>query len=380
MSRVCLWGTSLEKAADEAQFLAVVRLVKHVDATAEITVLARPSRRSIIYDVAGVSVIRTANIAAVSAALARADLMIMVGGCFMESRSQAAVCTGVTMLARLCRTPVIGVGVTAFPYRTAWGRQVYRKIFNAMEAISVREPSAQTAISDLEITTRITQLADPRLVLVPAADSVARGLLRGQGISFDRPLACVTLRHLHDRMPGWVKHSHNYSSEAADRANRAIAGVLDALASVAQLVLLPMHPRLDEDVAASKAIQAHMRDPTALHVRLPQLRAPELMAVMKRCDLILASRLAAGLFAVATATPFIGIGYEQRLQSLMSELSLETFVLPWFDLDYKRLQVMAEHVWANRERIRATMISASEPLVQSAWANAELIARYARKP
>jgi polysaccharide pyruvyl transferase WcaK-like protein len=379
MSRVCLWGTSLEKAADEAQFLAVVSLVRHVDANAEITVLARPSARSMIYDVGRLSVIRTADVPAVSAALARADLMIMVGGCFMESPSQAAVCTGLTMLARLCRTPVVAVGVTAFPYRTAWGRQVYRKIFNAMEAVTVREPSAQAAISDLEIGTRIVQLADPRLVLAPAADSVATSLLRDQGISFDRPLACVTLRYLHDSMPAWVKHSHNYSSEAADRANRAIAGALDALASVAQLVLLPMHPSLGEDVAASKAIQAHMRDPTALRVTLPQLRAPELMAVIKRCDLILASRLAAGMFAVATATPFFGIGYEQRLQSLMSELGLEMLVLPWLDLDSKRLQGVAERAWTNRESIRATMISFGEPLIQSAWENAEPIARYVGK-
>jgi hypothetical protein len=76
-------------------------------------------------------------------------------------------------------------------------------------------------------------------------------------------------------MPAWVKHAHNYSSEAADRATRAIAGALDALdalASVAQLVLLPMHPSLGEELAASNAIQAHMREPTALRVTLPQLR------------------------------------------------------------------------------------------------------------
>lgn len=379
MTRICLWGTSLKKAADEAQFLAVVRLIKHVDANAEITVLARPSARSIIYDVARVSVIRTADIPAVSAALVRADLMIMVGGCFMESPSQAAICTGIAMLARLCRTPVIGVGVTAFPYRTAWGRQVYRKIFNAMEAITVREPSAQVVISDLEIGTPIVQLADPRLVLAPAADSVATGLLRDHGISSDRPLVCVTLRYLHDGMPAWVKHAHNYSSEAADQANCAIAGALDVLASVAQLVLLPMHPSLGEDLAASKAIQARMHDPTALRVTLPQLRAPELMAVIKRCDLILASRLAAGMFAVATATPFFGIAYEERLQSLMSELNLEMFVLPWLDLDSERLQGVAERAWTTRESIRATMISFGEPLIQSAWENAELIARYAGK-
>lgn len=376
MTHICLWGTSLQKVADEAQFLALLRLVEQAAPGAEVIILARPHPHSTITGEERVSVIPTADLPAVTKAIAQSKLLIMVGGCFLESQRQTAVCATLMAIAKASRTPVIGVGVTAFPYRQPWARQIYSRMFNAMKAMTVREPSAQKALSDLSIRTNVVQFADPRYVLTPPPDDACKDLLEEHGLSPNRPLIGVTLRYLHDGMPNWVKDSHGYSKEAVDRANRALAYTLDALASVAQLVVLPMHPSREEDMAAAATIKASMRDPTALRSNLPQLRAPALMAVIKHCDLLLASRLAAGMFAVSTATPVFGIAYEKRLIDLMSGLGLTDLVLPWLAVDDERLQNMAERAWRERQRIREVILASGRSLVQSAWANAEVIARH----
>jgi polysaccharide pyruvyl transferase WcaK-like protein len=279
------------------------------------------------------------------------------------------------MLARACRTTVIAIGVTAFPYRRFWARWIYSRVFNATAEITVREPAAHHALADLPLRTRITRLADPRYVLIPEPEG-GDGLLKELSLSPRRPLVGVTLRHLHDAMPDWVKSAHGYSPHAVDRVNRAIAGALDALAAEAQLVVLPMHPSHDEDLAAAQAIKAHMRQPQSLCCTLPPLRPPRLITLVKRCDLVLASRLAAGMIAVSTATPVFGIAYEKRLLDLMADLGLGSYVMPWLAADPDHLQGIARRAWTERRQIRQLMRDSGRSLVESAWANAAVIARH----
>jgi polysaccharide pyruvyl transferase WcaK-like protein len=377
MKHVCLWGTSLGKVADEAQFLALLQMLEEVAPGAAVTILARPHPESIIGRTKKtVHVVPTADLFAVARKLARADAIVMVGGCFMESPRQAMACAVLTIIARACRTPIVGIGVTAFPYRHVWARQIYRRVFNAMKAITVREPSAQRALADLDIRTQVVREADPRYVLSPATADGSDGLLERLGLSAKRPIICVTLRHLHDAMPDWVKVSHGYSTAAVDKANGAIGQALDRLSAEAQLVLLPMHPSLEDDMSAAIAIKTRMRDPAALRTDLPQLRAPELLTLISRSDLVVASRLAAGIFSISTATPILAIAYENRLVDLMAELKLDAFVMPWLEVDSGRFEAAAERAWTERQQIRKVMQSSTRPLVQSAWANAEIIARH----
>jgi polysaccharide pyruvyl transferase WcaK-like protein len=249
-------------------------------------------------------------------------------------------------------------------------------VLNATQEITVREPAAQKALSDLSVRTRITRLDDPRYVLTPTPNDTSNGLLETLGLAQHRPLVCVTLRHLHDNMPEWVKVSHGYSQNAVDRANESLARALDTLATEAQLVVLPMHATRDEDMAAAAAIKARMRNPQTLCCNLPPLRALQLLSFVKRCDLVLASRLAAGMFSVSTATPVIGIAYEKRLIDLMSSVGLGTYVVPWLGADSDHLEAIAKRAWAARRHIRTLLLSSSRSVVESARSNAGVIARH----
>jgi polysaccharide pyruvyl transferase WcaK-like protein len=377
MTHICLWGTTMGKVADEAQFLAILRLIEQVAPEATVTILARPAPQTAGTEASRPArIIPTYRLDLVVPTIARADLLIMVGGCFMEVPRQGAVCAGLESVAKVCRTPVVGVGVTAFPYHRPWAQKLYRRVFNGMEVISVREPSAGKALADLSIRTEISQRADPRFVLGTATTLSASTLLERFGLLSDRPVVGVTLRYLHDLMPDWVKRAHDYTPAAADRVNTAIANALDALAQVAQLVLLPMHTSLDEDRTAAALITSQMRAPQALKVDLPQLRLPELLALISHCDLIMANRLAAGMFAVSTATPAISVAYEHRLIDLMTTLGLEEYVLPWRSADEEKLPAIATRAWTQRLAIRDRIKAARRPLLESAWSNADMIAPY----
>jgi polysaccharide pyruvyl transferase WcaK-like protein len=369
----------LRKVADEAQFLALLRLLEQVAPNAAATILARPHADAMLP--AGrpaVEVIPAADLAAVTRALARAELFIMLGGCFMESARQAAACCTLLMIARACRTPVIAVGITAFPYRRSWARSIYSRVFNALDEITVREPAAQQALAALPVHTPISRLADPRYILRPDPGIAVDELLEAAGLSPGEPLVGVTLRHLHDDMPEWVKQAHGYSPAAVECTNAALAAALDALAEEAQLLVLPMHPALDEDLAAAANIRAQMRNPQRLCSDLPPQRTPGLMALVNRCELILASRLAAGMFAVSTATPVFGVAYEGRLQELLTDLGLGAYVMPWLSADPARLEPVARRAWAQRRHIRQELRSAGRSYVESARANAGVIARHLR--
>jgi polysaccharide pyruvyl transferase WcaK-like protein len=379
MTHICLWGTSLQKVADEAQFLAMLQLIEHAAPGAKVTIFARPREDSLIpRSVRNVSVIPTASLPGVIRNLKKSSLLVMVGGCFMENVRQAAVCALLVALARFLRTPVIAIGVTAFPYRRRWGRYVYRRIFNAMGTITVREAAAEAALQALNIKTSMTRFPDPRYILSTDNEADISGILKAANLSKDRPAVGITLRYLHDDMPEWVKVSHDYSPDAVDATNAAIARMLDELAAVAQLFVLPMHPTPGEDSSAATEIRRHMHNPQALHMVSGSIRAPQLAALIKWCDVLIASRLAAGMFAASAGTPFIGIAYEERLAGLMTSLGLREFVFPWRQVDADQLSVTTARVWKERVQLRETIRAAAKPLVAAAWANAQPVSRFIR--
>lgn len=379
MKHICLWGTSLQKVADEAQFLAVLRLIGRAAPGAKVTIFARPRADSLIpRSVRNTRVMPTASLPGVIRSLKKSGLFIMVGGCFMENVRQAAACALLVVFARLLRTPVIAIGVTAFPYRHRWARFVYRHIFNAMGAITVREAAAEDALKALDIRVPLTRLPDPRYVLSTDNEADISGILKAADLSKDRPAVGITLRYLHDDMPEWVKASHDYSPDAVDATNSAIARMLDELAAVAQLFVLPMHPTPGEDSSAAAEIRKHMHNPQALHVVTGSIRAPQLAALIKWCDVLIASRLAAGMFAVSAGTPFIGIAYEARLAGLMSSMGLREFVFPWRQVDADQLSATAARVWRDRAQLQETIRAASSPLIEAAWTNAHPVSRFIR--
>lgn len=365
--RILIWGTSLRKPADEAQFIAVSQSIRSVEPDADIRFLARPPDSLRDY-----RVLRTRRLGGVLWLLARSRLLLFIGGCFMESRRQALVCAALVVLAKLTRTKTAAAGVSAFPYRTRWGRVIYRWIFNRMIWITVREEAAERAISALDISVRPEKLADPRFLL-SASETDRNKLLRRLGIETERPLVAATTRHMHDDLPDWVKRSHGYEPAARDTACHALAAAIDALSEHAQVVIVPLHASTQDDLRAVDQLKPYLKAPDSLVLLSRDISARDTIDLIQACDLVVAARLGVGIFATAVGTPMVALAYESRLQELMVSLELGEFVRPWLQVDPDDFGKLALRAWRERRALARRMQRASQPLIKDARRNAELV-------
>ena len=376
--KIIVWGTTLGKVADEAQFLAIHRFITERLPDCEMVFLARPAE----FDEGrypNVRRITTARVDKWLPELASADLLIMLGGCFMEAPRQAVNCLVLLLSARLLRRPVVGIGVTVFPYRTTWGRSVYRFIFNRLQAITARERVAVEVLDDLDVETTVSHFADPRFVLSPAYRADVDAYLVDQGLDPAVPLIGISTRHLHDDMPEWVKRSHGYTSKAAKSSYEALGKLLDGLSEKGQVTVLPMAASTHEEETTADLLRANMSNPTRLKVLHP-CRAPELLGLIDACELVVASRLGTALFATVTNTPILAIAYEARMADHMLRIGQQQYVFDWRKLWAGDLRAAAVQVLENRDAIREEIKKEGAAFAESAWKNADVICRVLEEP
>ncbi len=103
MRRVGVWGTSIKKVADEAQLLAFVQIVKTREPKVHITIFSQVGNvltEFLAKEKCEVRTIRTGNLIGVTAALAKADLLLFMGEPFYEAPIQTF---GSLLLFRIAR-------------------------------------------------------------------------------------------------------------------------------------------------------------------------------------------------------------------------------------------------------------------------------------
>lgn len=377
MKRFCLWGTSLQKVADEAQFLSVVQAIEARFPDAKVTIFSthgeamaklRPS----------VTVVRALKLHRVIPALATADLFVIVGGPFFEDPWQATICLVLVAAAKTFRCPTISYGITAFFFHTRWGRWFFRHLLNSLDVIAVRESLGIKILKDLGIKRDIALFADPRFLLTPASPETVLALLRKEGINPDEPMIAVSTRYLHDRVPRWVKHSHGYTDDRVTKANDVLARVIAYLSERAQILFIPLSPSQAEDQEMVTQLKGYVRDPSRLTLPRHRYSSPEIMGIISQCELLLASRLGSAVFATVTGTPIVAIAYEPRMRDHMERIGLGDCVFDWKDLQYDTLLMATEAVRSSASARRAHLQAYARQLKETAWENTDILGQYAR--
>jgi polysaccharide pyruvyl transferase WcaK-like protein len=379
VKRICVWGTSLRKVADEAQVIAFVRIVRQRFPDSQITLFSRYGEAMtalMAREGHTVESFPTWNLRRVVSALARSDLFIIEGGPFYEEFKQACICRLLTAIAQWTGNAVVAYGATAFHFRTWWGRRIYRSLFNRLDAVSVRERTGIEIISELGIDREVQLFADPRFVLDPPPVASTRRLLAAERIDPDEPYVCVTTRFLHPRVPRWVKRSHEYTDERVERSNAVISESISRLANLAQIVVLPMHPTLEEDREMARILRAGMADPARLHLLGRRYGALELLGVVARAELLFASRVGSALFGTIAGTPTLAIAYEPRMSDHMQRMGFGDAVFDWRDLEPERLEASLRQLWSRRDVVGKEMQAAARSFRALAWRNAEILAPY----
>jgi len=375
MKKICIWGTSIKKVADEAQLLAVIKAIKTRIPDAKITIFARHGEL-IKKRYPEIKTIETAQITKVLTSLASCNLFIVVGGPFLESRSQMISCFTLFLITKFSRKPIITYGTTVLEYKTGWGKFFYRNLFNLMDAITVREEVGLKLLRELGVKKDLLLFPDPRYILEPVPPTEVHNILIREGLDVEAPLIGITTRHLHEKMPEWVKRSHSYSEDNVKYANEVIGRTVNYLGQYAQCVLIPMHPSYDDDLKTAEAIKRHMQNPSRLKILSRSYRSLELMGIISACDMLIASRLGSAIFATVTSTPLVSIAYESRMIDHMESIGYAQCVSYWKELNYDDFARIAKDVWLSRDKIRDQMRARVQEFKDRAWQNAQLISKF----
>lgn len=197
MKKICIWGTSIKKVADEAQLLAVCKAIKTRIPNTEITIFARHGEL-IEKRYTEIKTIPTIQISKVLSSVASCDLFVVVGGPFLESRSQMISCLTLFSIVKFFRKPVITYGTTVLEYKTNWGKFFYRNLFNLLaDTITVREEVGLKLLRELGVKKDLSLFPDPRFILEPVSPTEVCNILIQEGLDVEVPKIGITTRHLH---------------------------------------------------------------------------------------------------------------------------------------------------------------------------------------
>jgi hypothetical protein len=151
-----------------------------------------------------------------------------------------------------------------------------------MDAITVRESIGKEIINKLKIKKEVELFADLRFTLSPLSKNYVYKILEKESIDKSKPYICITTRFMHDKIPNWVKKSHNYNERIIKESNTCISKIVSYLSEIHQLVLIPMHPKYEEDEQMAEILRSKMNDPSKLILLNIRYRAQEILNHLER--------------------------------------------------------------------------------------------------
>lgn len=113
-----------------------------------------------------------------------------------------------------------------------------------------------------------------------------------------------------------------------------------------KLIILPMY--FDDDLVACKKVREKMESAVSLFKR--QAGPGEMVSFFSIFDFFLGVRLHSLIFAAVNRVPFVGISYDPKVDSLLSDLGVETG-LSTENCNFADLKNIIDDFWENRESI-----------------------------
>lgn len=375
MTKITLWGTSFAKIGDEAQLLAMAELLRSPGRNVDLTLLSRPRARATrLYP--DIPQIRLAKLHSSIRRLARSDLLIVVGAPFFEHWRQMLACVLVLSCARVFGVPVVAYGVTVFDLQTSWGKRLYRTLLNRMEFIAVREQSGQDTLRRLGVRIPVHLIVDTRAVLSRVKGEPVNACPDAGGVDWDLPIVCVTTRYIDENVPDWVKRDHGFTIEHVRNATSALAQTVAALARKAQIVVIPMHPTLDEDQAMVDVMRQQADDAGAIYMLPSTPGTGTVIEVLARSEMVISSRLASTVLALSQATPTVALAYEGRQHDVMDRVGEPDLVVDWRSLRDGQLLELCEKAWQSRKEIRSRLRRQTQEDASRTLVEAQLLTPY----
>jgi polysaccharide pyruvyl transferase WcaK-like protein len=169
-----------------------------------------------------------------------------------------------------------------------------------------------------------------------------------------------------------------------ERQLKSFSAVLAQCAQAwnAQVLLLPFHRPGDEwflaEVAQCLAARPAEQRPAIVTVQ-EELSPGDMLAVLRRADLLVGMRLHALIMAAAVQTPALGIVYDPKIAAFAQQVDYPT--LPSVEAlgDSQALEAAFRDAWENRHRQRTQLLSRATVWRDMVQQNAQLAISLAEK-
>ncbi|MCP4655088.1 MAG: glycosyltransferase [bacterium] len=324
----------------------------------------------------GVEAVRWNDFPALVAAVRGCDGVVVGGGGLFhdywpfESRDLLSSRHGgisfsgtVALLATLCGKRLMVYAAGVGPLRSQAARLHTRAVFEQAHAATVRDPESRDLLAAIGVAGKGPEVtADPAFRLAAVPPERVRTLLVDQGLVPDEgPLVGVALRD-------WR------SGEVPDDLPGLVAAAVDAFLERhgGRVLLLPCHrlagdPADDPTVAA--AVRRAMRRSDRAFLPDRPFSPRELAGALAACDLVVAMRYHAALFAGRAGRPLVALAYDHKVRHLMRQLGGEDVTFDLADLTAPGLERALQEVWAQRRRRSARLAAAGRSLARRAQRN-----------
>jgi len=242
--------------------------------------------------------------------LQESDLFISGGGGLLQDATSwrsPLYYLAMIELALASGVPVACIGHSIGPLRRPWVRRLVRKTLSRVGVLGVRDDLSLAALKELGVTREVTVTADLAFALMPPAPEESAAAWRKAGLEqHERRSVCLALRQ-------------SPTGETGHLVSGLVASIGEACRELRlRPVLVPMQRA--QDLAIADEIAAHMAVP--VEVVRQALTAREILALIGRCDLVVAMRLHALIFAAICRVPMVAVSYDPKVDGLMESLGL----------------------------------------------------------
>lgn len=228
-------------------------------------------------------------------AIRACDVFISGGGSLLQdvtSVRNVVYYTSLIRLARWSRKPVMIYAQGVGPLHNKLSQKLARAAMQSARVLTLRDEASAALLRRLGVNRKIEVTADPVWALQASGDAVK------QPSSSDNPLWGVALR-------SWPGEAGMESTRRFVEALRAAAAPANA-----RLSFLPMQHPADFAILQGAGVTEEEIDGA------PWRRAQDTMAAVGRCDLMIAMRLHALIFAGAGRVPCVAVNYDPKVEAL----------------------------------------------------------------
>lgn len=285
-----------DNIGDEAILYSIIESLRRLDSDIQLTVLSNnPEYTRKTYNVDAVN---RWNWKEIHTALKSADGLISGGGSLLQdatSMKSIPYYTGIMQTAMMLKLPVFIYAQGIGPIHKSLSRVFVRSTLNKAAGITVRDKGSKRLLQEIGVKKDIHIVPDPVLCLDGSV--FTNDWLKKQDLS--GLIITVSLRD-------WIS-KYNFKT--------LIAEALDKIAEKGNsIVFVPMHG--EQDVKTSESVAALMKEKSI--VAPGDLSMGEKISIIGESDLLIGMRLHALIFSAITATPFVALSYDPKVDSFAS--------------------------------------------------------------